>query len=297
MAHPTREPHPNGPDKPNLADGHDPAIIDPPLWTMTPAGRYALAWEQQQFDHLVADIFGYRALQLGLLNASMLRANRMPFVFRAAEPSAPARALRAEELAGGVLDEEVTPDSTQEASLPLLVTRFDELPFAAQSLDLVVLPHTLEFSADPHQVLREVERVLIPEGQLVISGFNPASLWGLRQGLGGMTGRPFLPDAVSFLALPRLKDWLKLLGFEVNRGRFGCYRPPFRSEKWIQRMAFLEPAGDRWWPIGGAVYMIGAVKRVRGVRLIGPTWREPVAAPRAFRPAANSSSFPLRMID
>jgi ubiquinone/menaquinone biosynthesis C-methylase UbiE len=61
---------------------------------------------------------------------------------------------------------------------------FDALPFDSASLDLVVLPHTLELASDPHQTLREVERVLVPEGRVVIVGFNPASLWGLRQGLG-----------------------------------------------------------------------------------------------------------------
>ncbi len=60
-------------------------------------------------------------------------------------------------------------------------TDFCELPFASQSLDLVVLPHVLEFAHEPHQILREVERVLIPEGQIIVTGFNPASLWGARQ--------------------------------------------------------------------------------------------------------------------
>jgi SAM-dependent methyltransferase len=58
---------------------------------------------------------------------------------------------------------------------------FDALPFPNQSLDLVLLPHTLELARDPHDTLREVERVLVPEGRVVIVGFNPASLWGLRQ--------------------------------------------------------------------------------------------------------------------
>ena len=95
---------------------------------------------------------------------------------------------------------------------------------------------------DPHQVLREAERVLIAEGQLIITGFNPASLWGVRQALGRIVDAPFLPKAGQFLPLPRLKDWLKLLGFEVNRGRFGCYRPALRSQKWLERFSFMESA-------------------------------------------------------
>ena len=61
---------------------------------------------------------------------------------------------------------------------------FDALPFPDHSLDLVVLPHALELSRDPHLTLREVERVLVPEGRVMILGFNPASLWGLRQRFG-----------------------------------------------------------------------------------------------------------------
>ena len=68
-----------------------------------------------------------------------------------------------------------------------------DLPFEAQSVDLIVMPHTLEFTRDPHRLLREAERVLMPEGQLIILGFNSLSLWGARQSVGKVTGRPFVP--------------------------------------------------------------------------------------------------------
>jgi SAM-dependent methyltransferase len=161
------------------------------------------------------------------------------------------------------------------------------LPFASQSLDLVVLPHVLEFAEEPHQVLREVERVLIPEGQVIICGFNPASLWGARQVLGRITGSPFMPRHGEFISLPRLKDWLKLLSMEVNRGHFGCYSPPCATEKWLRRFSFMEKAGDRWWPVLGAVYMVQAIKRIRGMRLIGPAFtRNPAKAPKGV-PVTN----------
>jgi SAM-dependent methyltransferase len=145
-----------------------------------------------------------------------------------------------------------------------------DLPFEAQSVDLIVMPHTLEFTSDPHRLLREAERVLMPEGQLIILGFNSLSLWGARQSVGKMTGRPFVPAAVDLIAFTRLKDWIKLLGFDLERGRFGCYRPPLDSDQWLSRYGFMEAAGDRWWPIFGATYMIKAIKRVRGMRLVGP---------------------------
>jgi SAM-dependent methyltransferase len=143
----------------------------------------------------------------------------------------------------------------------------------------VVLPHVLEFSADPHGILREAARVLMPDGQIVISGFNPLSLWGLRRALG--PGRRELPWCGRFIGLVRLKDWLQLLSFELNGGRFGRYAPPFAQVNWLERCAFMEKAGDRWWPITGGVYVVRAVKRTVGMRLVMPKWRSQSAAAKA----------------
>ena len=162
-----------------------------------------------------------------------------------------------------------------------------ELPFEAQSVDLLVLPHTLEFTRDPHGLLREAERVLMPEGQLVILGFNSLSLWGVRQSLSRMTQAQFVPSAHDLIAFTRLKDWIKLLGFELDRGRFGCYRPPLLTDKWLGRWNFLEAAGDRWWPIFGAVYMITAIKRASGIRLIGRPWANKPALTPPLAPVAT----------
>ncbi|HXF46021.1 MAG TPA: class I SAM-dependent methyltransferase [Burkholderiaceae bacterium] len=231
------------------------SAVDPivHLWEFLrqPAGRYLLAWEQRQYDAAVADIFGYHALQLGLPELDALRENRMPLRFCASDRLLP--------------ELNVMAGQTQ----VMVIAHFEELPFASQSIDLVVMPHVLEFADEPHQVLREVERVLVPEGQIVITGFNPASLWGARQYLARLGATPFLPRAGQFIGLPRLKDWLKLLSFEVNRGRFGCYVPSCRTEQWLARWSFMEKAGDRWWPVLGSVYMLTAVKRVRGMRLVG----------------------------
>jgi SAM-dependent methyltransferase len=263
---------------------HSDSIIALAKWLKTPAGRYALSWEQDQLDHVVADLFGYYAVQVGLLQLPALRNNRMPFLFSVDEPHAIAHDAENEDAATALTASRST----------LVITRFDELPFAAQSLDLLVLPHALEFADDPHQVLREVERVLIPEGHLVITGFNPVSLWGARQVLGRALDAPFLPVAGQFLHLGRLKDWLKLLGFEVNRGRFGCYAPPVRSEKWLSRFGFMERAGDRWWPVCGAVYMVSAIKRVNGLRLVGTIKKERRVAPASLPATAHSSGAKVR---
>ena len=118
--------------------------------------------------------------------------------------------------------------------------------------------------------MREVERILIPEGRVIISGFNRASLWGARQKTGRLTGQYFLPKEGEFISAARMKDWLKLLNMEVNQADFGCYVPPFETEKWLKRFSFMEKMGHRWWPYFGAVYMVQAIKRVKGMHLIGP---------------------------
>lgn len=248
----------------------DQSIIELGQWLATPAGRYLLAWEQDHLDHAVADIFGFHALQLGLPELDGLRANRMPHRWLAADgavapdliPMPPPE------------DERITTSAMPlHAALHCLP---ESLPFLDQSLDLVLLPHTLELASDPHLALAEVSRVLRPEGRVVIAGFNPTSLWGLRQRLGhvrqglGARARPlYLPAQGEFIGYWRARDWLRLLGFEIEVGQFGCYRPPLSSDRWLGRFAWMESLGGRWWPVLGAVYLLVAVKRVRGMRLVG----------------------------
>jgi SAM-dependent methyltransferase len=246
------------------------SIIALDAWLQTPPGAYVHAWEQACLGELTADIFGFNAVQIGLPQIDALAANRMPRKWLADSRPRPLR----------------TADG---AELRQVAVTFDyaELPFASQSLDLVVLPHVLEFAAEPHQVLREVERVLRPEGQLIICGFNPASLWGLRQAAGRLTGTHFLPPDGEFISMPRLKDWLKLLNLGASHSHFGCYAPACRTDQWLQRYAFMDKAGRRWWPYFGAVYMVQAIKRVKGMHLIGPAWNKKTATAPAGVPATN----------
>ncbi len=209
-------------------------------WFETPKGSYVLAWERGQFDAAVEDVFGYNAVQLGLPGLDFLRESRIPLKVRAGlEPGC---SLRSEPV---------------------------QLPLTSQSIDLLALPHVLEFSAQPHAILREAERVLMPEGSIVISGFNPLSLWGAARALG--RERRQVPWCGRFIGLLRLKDWLALLGFELTGGRFG----------------FMEKAGDRWWPICGAVYVVRAIKRNVGMRLVRPEWRDKRAAKKALAPVTQ----------
>ena len=216
-------------------------------WFATPLGEYLLEKEQAYLDDVTSDIFGFHALQLGMPSVDFLRESRITHRMRIAA-----------------------------SDNPDLYAKCHELPFATQSIDLVLLPHVLEFAAEPHRILREVDRVMMPEGRLIIVGFNPWSLWGLRSALG--PSRDAFPWNGRFVSLLRVKDWLALLGFDVNAGRLVGYAPPFASAKLRRRFGFMEPAGDRWWAVGGAVYLLQAIKRVHGMRLLTPEWQEEKAA-------------------
>lgn len=225
-------------------------------WLATPQGRYVQAWELAKYDQLVADIFGFNAIQVGFPQLDLLRANRMPLRLHCCDQGA--AAVRGDP---------------------------QHLPFATNSVDLVVLPHVLEFAANPHQILREVERILVPEGSVVVAGFNPFSLWGLRRAVAGRRGQP--PWQGHYLSVPRLRDWFALLGFETRGGAFGVYVPPVQQEQWLERCNFMEAAGDRWWPIAGGVYVLQAIKRQHGMRLITPKWSDRMARAKALAPVAQ----------
>ncbi len=224
-------------------------------WFDSPPGSMFLDWEQTCFDACVADLFGYHALQLGQPGVQGLRTNRMPHQWLAVEV--------------------LTQCDNRGVNL---LTDFSALPFPESSLDLVLLPHTLELHPHPHETLREVERVLLPEGRVVVCGINPISLWGLhefrtrwyrRAGL----SQAYLPPANNYIHPWRLRDWLRLLGFEIEVFQMGCWRPAVRTERWLSRFAWMDRLGSRWWPILGASYFVVAVKRLRGMRLLDPGWK------------------------
>jgi len=193
------------------------------------------------------------AVQLGLPGLDFLRESRIPLKVRAGlEPGC---GLRSEPV---------------------------QLPLASQSIDCWRC-RTCWNQRSPHALLREAERVCGPRAASS-SGFNPLSLWGAGARSAGSGGK-FLVR--RFIGLLRLKDWLALLGFELTGGRFGCYAPPFSQRRWLERFSFMEKAGDRWWPICGAVYVVRAIKRNVGVRLVMPEWRDKRAAKKALAPVTQ----------
>lgn len=225
-------------------------------WQETAFGQTIFNWEQQQLDELTTNIFGYYALQLGLTEHDLLHANRMPYKWRA-------------QLVQG-----------QETSqLPQffdnLIVSPEYLPFASNSIDLLLLPHTLEVSENPMQVLREVERVLVPEGRILLTCLNPWRNFtaGLQKTKTIQTHDYKVASATpEWLSHKRLTDWLKLLGFEIELLRFGVHRPVIQSASLLNQFNFLDQLGSKILPISGAVFLLMAVKRVPSIRLLSTKW-------------------------
>jgi SAM-dependent methyltransferase len=208
---------------------------------------------------MVQDVFGYQLLQLGELGSDLAHLQTCPVRHKTlvvhGVPAPP----------NGVIAE---PRS---------------LPVAGDAIDAVVLPHTLDFSPDPHQVLREIERVLIPEGRAIITGFNPFSLWGVWRLFGRWRGG--VPWCANFLSYPRLSDWLSLLGFDIERMDVMEFQPPTRTN----RFDGWERVGRQVWPMLAGIYVVRAVKRVSRVTPLQPRWsRLRVLGPRgAIEPTAR----------
>ena len=134
-------------------------------------------------------------------------------------------------------------------------------PLGEHAADVVVLQHGLDFSLSPHGLLREAARSVRPGGHLLVVGINPWSAWGLRH----LLARDGLRQA-RCIDPARVSDWLRLLGFALEKRRFGCYRPPFAASRWQSRLAGLEPLGEAWQMPGGGFYLLVARKLMVGLR-------------------------------
>jgi len=142
------------------------------------------------------------------------------------------------------------------------VAEDSQLPVAGHTVDAVLLPHTLERSRDPHQVLRESERVLTGGGRILVMGFSPWSFVGVRR----MLGRGGWPPGVKRLVTERrLRDWLSLLNFDVTEVR--RYFPAFDDHRATRALGRM--------PGYLGAYLLVAVKRVHLVTPVRSLWVRP----------------------
>ncbi len=163
------------------------------------------------------------------------------------------------------------------------------LPFSEKSQNIIVLPHTLDFCTAPHEVLRQANQLLVAEGCIVIVGFNRFSLYGVINALNGQGGKQ--PWNGQFYRVGRVQDWLALLGFDLVGAGMSCYLPPIRSERWREKLAFIERAGNRWWPNLGGIYVIVARKREMGITPLPSAsrrWRRLI--PGIVQPASREAA-------
>lgn len=234
-------------------------------WFSTSVGQSIAAAESQHLGEVLSRLYGTFAVQLGAAGSHDYFGNC----------NAPRRVL-VEPAKRAVPD-----------GVSLVIGVPEMLPLETRSVDIVLMPHTLEFADDPHQVLREANRVLTPEGHLIVLGFNPISLWGAAR---LVNRRRRAPWQGQFYQLLRVKDWLKLLEFEVREGAMLYYRPPVRRERLRERLRFMERMGNRWWPMAGAVYCLVARKRVVGMTPIRPAWKSRrLIGGVAVRPVARAA--------
>lgn len=217
-------------------------------WISGPLGQRVQALERRLLSDVLAQVFGWQLLQIGQWN----------------DPAVLLDSARTQRCA--VLDTQLP--ALPERVLPIR-SRLDSLAVASDSVDAVLLPHTLECVANPHELLREVERILQGDGQLIVLGFRPSSLWGLRNLL---VRDGFPPMTEHFIAEYRLRDWLKLLGFEVTDARHYLFTWPWGSASpFGQRL--LEHVGSNLWPLFAGGYLLQARKRVYSLTPVRPRWR------------------------
>lgn len=233
-------------------------------WYASPAGEHLYGELQASLSRVLPGLFGYYAVQVGALSeeVDLLQSSRI------------GRKIYMTLEAG---------QGTVSAS-PLA------LPFQHDSLDLIVLLHTLDFSPDPHQVLREAHRVLISEGHLVVIAFNPISMMGLGK-LALLRSRK-APWSGHFYTARRLRDWFSLLDLAIMETRYIGLRPPVRNQRVQQRMGFLAGAGHYGLARLGSVQIFVAKKRVLTLTPRPQPWRtpKPVLPVNVAEPSAREAN-------
>lgn len=147
-----------------------------------------------------------------------------------------------------------------------------QLAVASDSVDAVVLPHTLELVERPRETLREVQRILVGDGRVILFCFDPFSLWGLGKKLGRIPSREDGQD----LSIRRLADWLTLLGLEPTHFERYLYVPPLNHDAVTARAEPLARAGRRFWRFASGAFMVIAKKRVYSGMPLRQKWQRRV---------------------
>ncbi len=206
-------------------------------WLASSQGQALTRQEQMKAAPILTNTFGYLALQVGLPHIDYLTSNRSRKKLIVSSQNTHAYTYK----------------------YPCIQAPATHIPLEEQSVDLIVLPHTLELSTQPKEILKESHRILINEGQLLITGFNPWHIGMLRR-LYRSHHLPTLPYQ-QFISISKIKEWFTLYGFEINR----------------------QSSHIRHWGKDGIFYILTARKRSLGMHLIGPAIKK--KNPSAIKPA------------
>lgn len=215
-------------------------------WWRDSLGAALLGAESELLGEALEDVFGWELLQVGAWGGTR------------------------ELLAGSRARRQTIIAASRSGAGPDVIGRASQLPITSDSVDAVLLPHTLEFAADPYSIVREVDRVLVAEGQLIVMGFRPWSLWGLRA---RASRNGFPPSMRRVLSQGRVQEWLELLGYEVVAHRHYLYASPW------SRPAASEAAGTALRrglvnPMPAGAYLLKARKRVYTLTPVRLRFRE-----------------------
>lgn len=167
----------------------------------------------------------------------------------------------------------ISPFYQKDGQVSYIEADFNELPLLTGSIDLVLLPHTLEFVDNPRQVLSEACRVIKPEGLIVIAGFNPYSTWGLRK---WFSKKQIPPWSASFIPASHIKRWLQLAEFALEEEKMFLYAPPLSKPAFYQKLQFLEKLGNKIFPAAGGVYTVVARAKIIPLTPIKLKWKQPL---------------------
>ncbi len=242
-------------------------------WYMTHLGQALLEKEKNSLSQLLENVFGYNLVQLGCIDSSALPSNNNALI----TGSRTSYQYIFESLS----------ETSQANACTQVLSNFEQLPIKTHTIDAVILPHTLEFESNPHQILREVERILVAEGKAIFLGFNPYSLWGwwhkywelkkkLSQNVGknsSITSHIPLPSCGHLISQKRLGDWLQLLGFDIKLVNEHFYRPPIGSAPLLKKLDFMEDAGQLLKFLPAGAYLMVATKRVSTLTPIKQPWK------------------------
>ncbi len=178
----------------------------------------------------------------------------------------------------------LTPLISKTRQIKTIESDFEELPIASGSVDLVLLPHTLEYLPNPRQLVAEACRIVKPEGHLIILGFNPLSLWGLKRIFSKKKAAPW---SSHFIQASNIKKWLELADFELIKHETLLFRPPLNRHGIYRRLKFLEWLGKKcYWPFGG-VYVLIAKAKVIPLKPIRLSWQQTFNHIRVTMPGAS----------